>query len=85
VLAAQVVVPAVASAVMISPTKTYDQSPPSWVGAAVLIACGVTAGIVGTSILRRHDLGWDGGCGTGRRSRTAAARPSGIGVVPRVR
>lgn len=56
VLAAQVVVPAVASAVMISPTKTYDQSPPSWVGALVLIAYGVAAGVVGTLILRRRDL-----------------------------
>jgi ABC-type transport system involved in multi-copper enzyme maturation permease subunit len=56
VLAAQTVVPAVASAVMISPTKTFDQSPPQWVGAAVLIGYGIIAGLVGTSILRRRDI-----------------------------
>jgi len=57
VLAAQTIVPAVASAVMISPTKTFDQSPPQWVGAAILIGYGIIAGLVGTSVLRRRDIG----------------------------
>jgi ABC-2 type transport system permease protein len=56
VLTLQVVVPEVASAVMISPTKTFDQSPAEWVGAAVLIAYGIVAGVVGTWILRRRDI-----------------------------
>lgn len=56
VLTLQVIVPEVASAVMISPTKTFDQSPAEWVGAAVLIAYGIVAGLVGTSILRRRDV-----------------------------
>jgi ABC-type transport system involved in multi-copper enzyme maturation permease subunit len=56
VLAAQTIVPAVASAVMISPTPTFDQSPPQWVGAAILIGYGIVAGLVGTSILRRRDI-----------------------------
>jgi ABC-2 type transport system permease protein len=56
VLSAQVIVPAVASAVMISPTKTFDQSPPQWVGAAILIGYGIVAGLVGTSILRKRDI-----------------------------
>jgi ABC-2 type transport system permease protein len=56
ILTAQVIVPAVASTVMISPTKTFDQSPPQWVGAAVLIGYGIIAGTVGTSILRRRDI-----------------------------
>ena len=56
ILTAQVVVPAVASNVMISPTKTFDQSPPQWVGAAILIGYGIVAGAVGTAILRRRDV-----------------------------
>jgi ABC-2 type transport system permease protein len=56
ILTAQVIVPAVASTVMISPTKTFDQSPAQWVGAAVLIGYGIIAGIAGTSILRRRDI-----------------------------
>jgi ABC-2 type transport system permease protein len=56
VLTLQVIVPEVASAVMISPTKTFDQSPAEWVGAAVLIAYGVVAGVVGTRVLRRRDI-----------------------------
>jgi ABC-2 type transport system permease protein len=56
VLTAQVIVPAVASTVMISPTKTFDQSPPQWVGAAILIGYGILAGVIGTRILRRRDI-----------------------------
>ena len=56
VLTAQVSVPAIASAVMISPTKTFDQSPPQWVGAVVLVGYGIVAGVIGTSILRRRDI-----------------------------
>ncbi len=56
VLTAQTIVPAVASAVMISPTKTFDQSPPQWVGAVILVGYGIVAGLVGTSILRRRDI-----------------------------
>jgi ABC-type multidrug transport system ATPase subunit len=56
VLTAQVIVPAVASQIMISPTKTLAQSPPQWVGSVVLIGYGLVAGVVGTSILRRRDV-----------------------------
>jgi hypothetical protein len=56
ILTAQVIVPSVASAVMISPTKTFDQSPAQWVGAVVLVAYGIVAGLVGTAILRRRDI-----------------------------
>lgn len=56
ILTAQVIVPAVASTVMISPAVTFDQSPPQWAGAAILIAYGVAAGAVGTWILRRRDV-----------------------------
>ena len=56
VLTLQVIVPSVASAVMVSPTKTFTQSPSQWVGAAVLIGYGIVAGLIGMSILRRRDV-----------------------------
>jgi ABC-type transport system involved in multi-copper enzyme maturation permease subunit len=56
VLTAQVIVPAVASSIMISPTKQFPESPPQWVGALVLIGYGVIAGVIGTLILRRRDV-----------------------------
>lgn len=56
VLTAQVIVPAIASSIMISPVKTFAQSPPQWVGAVVLIGYGVLAGLIGTMILRKRDV-----------------------------
>jgi ABC-2 type transport system permease protein len=56
VLTAQVIVPTVASAVMISPTKTFDESPGQWVGALVLLAYGAVLGTLGVAILRRRDI-----------------------------
>jgi ABC-2 type transport system permease protein len=51
-----VIVPSVASTVMISPAKTFDQSPPQWVGAAVLLSYGVVTALAGTALLRRRDI-----------------------------
>ncbi|MCL2542826.1 MAG: ABC transporter permease [Nocardioidaceae bacterium] len=56
VLTAQVVVPSVASTVMISPTKTFDQSPAPWVGAVVMIAWAIGSGVLGVRALRRRDI-----------------------------
>lgn len=56
ILTAQVLLPPIASAVMISPTKTFDQSPGQWVGAAVLVAYGILMGIIGVTMLRRRDV-----------------------------
>ena len=56
VLTAEVIVPAVASTVMISPTRTYTESPAQWVGAAVLIGYGVVTAVLGIRILRRRDI-----------------------------
>ena len=56
ILTAQVIVPAVASTVMISPTKTFPESPAQWVGAAVLVGYGIAMGALGISILRRRDI-----------------------------
>lgn len=56
VLAWQVIVPAVASTIMISPTKTFTQSPDQWVGAAVLIGYSVLFGLLGLRALKRRDI-----------------------------
>jgi CHASE1-domain containing sensor protein len=56
ILTAQVIVPATASQIMLSPVKTFAQSPPQWVGALVLIGYGVVAGAIGTLILRKRDI-----------------------------
>jgi len=56
VLTAQVIVPTVASAVMVSPTKTFDQSPAPWVGAVVLLAYGLVLGGLGVATLRHRDI-----------------------------
>ena len=56
VLAAQVMVPPVASAVMVSAGQAFDQSPPAWVGAVVLLAWSLAAGALGVRVLRRRDV-----------------------------
>jgi ABC-2 type transport system permease protein len=56
VLAAQVVVPPVAFTVMVSATQAFDQSPPAWVGAAVLLAWSLVAVTVGNRALRSRDI-----------------------------
>jgi ABC-2 type transport system permease protein len=56
VLTAQVIVPARAAEIAVAPMKTYPQSPPEWVGAAVLIGYGLLFGIVGTLIMRKRDI-----------------------------
>lgn len=49
-------VPGVASAVMISPTKTFDQSPAHRVGAVALIAYGTVFVLVGIRAVLRRDI-----------------------------
>jgi ABC-type transport system involved in multi-copper enzyme maturation permease subunit len=56
VYTAMVIVPATAAQVAVSPTKTFPQSPPEWVGAVVLVAYGVVMGTIGTLIMRRRDI-----------------------------
>jgi ABC-2 type transport system permease protein len=56
VLAAQVVVPPVASTVMVSATQAFDQSPPAWVGAMVLLVWSLLAVRLGERRLQRHDI-----------------------------
>jgi ABC-type transport system involved in multi-copper enzyme maturation permease subunit len=56
VLAAEVIVPTVASTVMISPTATWTESPPQWVGAVVLLGYATAFGVIGVRRLRTRDI-----------------------------
>lgn len=51
----QVIVPSIASQLMVSGTE-LPGNPPQWVGAAVLIGYAVVAGTIGTLLLRRRDI-----------------------------
>lgn len=51
----QVLVPSIASALMITGTE-LPGSPPQWVGAVVLIAYAVVTGLIGTLLIRRRDI-----------------------------
>jgi ABC-2 type transport system permease protein len=52
---AQVIVPSIASSLMISGIQ-LPGNPPQWVGAAVLIGYTVVTGAIGTMIMRRRDI-----------------------------
>jgi ABC-2 type transport system permease protein len=52
---AQVVIPSIASALMISGTE-LPGSPPQWLGAVVLILYAVITGAIGTLIIRTRDI-----------------------------
>ncbi|HKT05426.1 MAG TPA: ABC transporter permease [Rugosimonospora sp.] len=56
VLTMQVLVPARAAEIAVSPTKLFPQSPPEWVGAAVLVGYGIVLGLIGTSMMRNRDI-----------------------------
>lgn len=52
---AQVIVPSIASSLMISGIQ-LPGNPPQWVGAAVLIGYTVVTGVIGTMIMRQRDI-----------------------------
>jgi ABC-type transport system involved in multi-copper enzyme maturation permease subunit len=56
VISLQVLIPSQAAAIATSPTKTFAESPPAWVGAAVMIGYGVVLCVIGTSIMRKRDI-----------------------------
>jgi ABC-type transport system involved in multi-copper enzyme maturation permease subunit len=56
VLTAMVSVPSMASTVMISTDKPWEQAPAQWVGAIVLVGYGVVAAAIGTMITRKRDI-----------------------------
>ncbi len=54
---AQVLMPAIASMVMVTPGgEAFNHAPPQWVGAAVLIGYGVLFGLIGTLLTRHRDV-----------------------------
>jgi ABC-2 type transport system permease protein len=53
---AQVIAPAIASGVMITPGQAFPHAPPQWVGGAVLIGYALLTGVIGTLIMRRRDI-----------------------------
>jgi ABC-type transport system involved in multi-copper enzyme maturation permease subunit len=56
VLTAAVSLPSIASQIMISPEKLYDESAAWWVGALVMIGWSVLAGLGGILLTRRRDI-----------------------------
>lgn len=56
VLTAAVVMPSIASQIMISPDQLYPQSAVWWVGALVMIGWAILAGAIGVLIMRRRDI-----------------------------
>jgi ABC-2 type transport system permease protein len=56
VLTAQVILPAIATTVMVTVGRAFEHAPPQWVGAAVLIGYGVLFGVIGTLITRKRDI-----------------------------
>ncbi|MBT8224291.1 MAG: ABC transporter permease [Dactylosporangium sp.] len=56
VITAQVIVPAVASQIMVTPGEAFPHAAPQWVGAAVLCGYALVAGVIGTLLTRRRDI-----------------------------
>jgi ABC-2 type transport system permease protein len=56
VLTAAVIMPSIASQIMISPDKLYEQSAAWWVGAIVMIGWAVLSGGIGILLMRRRDI-----------------------------
>lgn len=56
VLTSAVMMPSIASQVMISPDKLYPQSAAWWVGALVMIGWSLLAGTIGVWLTRRRDI-----------------------------
>jgi ABC-2 type transport system permease protein len=56
VLTAAVSLPSIASQIMISPVKLYEQSAAWWVGALVMLGWSILAGVVGVLLTRRRDI-----------------------------
>jgi len=56
VLSAQVIAPAIASALMINPGQIFAHQPPHWVGGVVLFGYALVTGAIGLIITRRRDI-----------------------------
>jgi ABC-type transport system involved in multi-copper enzyme maturation permease subunit len=51
-----VIVPTIAAQVGVSSSKIYPESPPQWVGLAIMVGYGVLMAIVGVAIIRKRDI-----------------------------
>jgi ABC-type transport system involved in multi-copper enzyme maturation permease subunit len=56
VISAEVIAPAIASSIMITPGQAFDHAPPQWAGAVVLVGYTLLAGGLGTWLIRRRDI-----------------------------
>ena len=56
VLTSAVIMPSIASQIMISPDKLYLQSAPWWVGALSMVGWSLIAGTIGVLLTRRRDI-----------------------------
>jgi ABC-2 type transport system permease protein len=56
VVSAEVIAPAIASSIMITPGQAFEHAPPQWVGAVVMIGYAVVSGLIGISLTRRRDI-----------------------------
>ncbi len=56
VLTSAVVMPPLASQIMVSPEKMYPQAAPWWVGVLVMVGWSLIAGAIGIAINRRRDI-----------------------------
>ena len=56
VVTAEVIAPAIASNVMITPGRAFEHAPPQWAGALVMIAYAVISGAIGIALTRRRDI-----------------------------
>jgi ABC-2 type transport system permease protein len=56
IISLQVIAPAIASGIMITPGQAFEHAPPQWAGAAVLIGYAVVFGGIGIWLTRRRDI-----------------------------
>jgi len=52
----QVLIPGIASFIMVTPGRPDPHTPPQWVGALVLVGYGVLASAIGALLVRRRDI-----------------------------
>jgi ABC-2 type transport system permease protein len=56
VVSAEVIAPAIASSIMITPGQAFEHAPPQWAGAVVMIGYALLSGLIGISLTRRRDI-----------------------------
>jgi ABC-type transport system involved in multi-copper enzyme maturation permease subunit len=56
VVSAEVIAPAIASNIMITPGQAFEHAPPQWAGAAVMIGYALFSGLIGNMLTRKRDI-----------------------------